>query len=95
MAKVLLYTPDALIIWRSLSNAGLKLVNRFHTFNQPIIAEALKNPNKVVALNVDRGGHWVFALRELPFGRYWVHDPWDDRKKVYSGVVGGAVISKT
>lgn len=95
LAKTLKYTSDALIIWQSLPIVGLSLVKRFYQ-TEPLttITEALKNPGKVVALNVDRGGHWVFAIRYLGFGRYWVHDPWTGTKKIYSGVVGGAIISK-
>ena len=94
LARTLDYTADALILWGSLSKIGLKLTLRFKGYNPAVIAEALKNPDKTVALNVDRGGHWVFALRDLGFGKYWVHDPWSNSKKVYGGVVGGAVISK-
>lgn len=94
LAKTLDYTADALIIWASLAKVGLKMARRFYRYDRILIADALKDPKKTVALNVDRGGHWVFALRELGFGRYWVHDPWYDRKSIYGGVVGGAVITK-
>lgn len=94
LARTLDYTPDALILWGSLPKVGLKLKQRFYGFRKDIIAAGLKDPNTTVSLNVDGGAHWVFALKELGFGRYWVHDPWYDRKSIYGGVVGGAIITK-
>lgn len=101
LAKTLDYTPDALILWGSLPKVGLKLKTRFYgnSWNgvptKTIIEEALKNPDTTVSLNVDGGAHWVFALKSLGFGKYWVHDPWYDRKSIYGGVVGGAIITKS
>ncbi len=94
LAKRLVYTPDALLVWSSLTSIGLKLDRRFYASNTAIIDEALKHPRKVVLLNVDSGAHWVSALRSLGFGTYWVHDPLTNSKKLYRGVVGGAVLSK-
>lgn len=93
LAKKLEYTPDARILWESVHRKLGISTNRFYGHRKDVIASALdpKNTNQCVALNVDNGGHWVFALRALPFNRYWVHDPWYDRKRIYSGVVGGAV----
>lgn len=94
LAKTLDYTPDALILWGSLPKVGLKLKQRFYGFRKDIIAAGLKDPNTTVSLNVDGGAHWVFALKDLGFGKYWVHDPWYNRKSIYGGVVGGAIITK-
>lgn len=95
LARTLDYTPEGYILWPSLAKIGLKLVNRFRYYDKKVISEALKNPNTTVSLNVDGGRHWVFGLRDLGFGKYWVHDPWTNSKKVYGGVVGGAVITKS
>ena len=94
LAKTLDYTPDALILWGSLPKVGLKLTQRFYGYRKDIIAAALKDPNTTVSLNVDGGAHWVFALKELGFGKYWVHDPWYNRKSIYGGVIGGAIITR-
>lgn len=94
LAQTLDYTPDGYIFWGSLEKVGLRLVNRFRNYDKNIIINGLKNPNTTVSLNVDGGRHWVFALKSLPFNKYWVHDPWTNSKKIYGGVVGGAVIGK-
>lgn len=95
LAQRLNYTVDAFILWDSLLKVGLKLKQRFDDFNKAVIAAGLKDPNTTVLLNVANGGHWVFALRSIPFtNSYLVHDPWDSRKKIYGGVVGGAIISR-
>jgi hypothetical protein len=94
LARTLDYTSDALIIWGSLPKAGLKLKQRFFGYRKDIIDAGLKDPNTTVSLNVDGGAHWVFALRSLGFGKYLVHDPWHDRRSIYGGVVGGAVITR-
>jgi hypothetical protein len=95
LAHTLDYTPDALIIWGSLPKVGLKLVKRFYA-SEPLstVLGALKDNKTTVSLNVDNGSHWVFALRYLGFGKYWVSDPWTNSKKIYGGVVGGAIITK-
>lgn len=95
LAKTLDYTPDALILWGSLPKVGLKLKQRFYGYKKDIIAAGLKDPNTTVSLNVDGGAHWVFALKAIPFtNSYLVHDPWYNRKSIYGGVVGGAIITK-
>jgi len=94
LARTLDYTPDALIIWASLPKVGLRLKQRFYGFRKDIITAGLNDHNTTVSLNVDGGAHWVFALKDLGFGKYLVHDPWHNRKSIYGGVVGGAVITK-
>lgn len=94
LARTLDYTADALILWGSLPKVGLKLKQRFFGYRKDIIEAGLKDPNTTVSLNVDGGAHWVFALRSLGFGKYLVHDPWYDRRSIYGGVVGGAVITR-
>lgn len=67
----------------------------YKELNKTLIDDALASPDKVVMLNVDSGGHWVFALKRL-FGTniFWVADPWTGTKKIYRGVVGGAVLRR-
>jgi hypothetical protein len=93
MSKIIDYTKDALILWASVSKVGLNFVWRGYTENRAIIDEALKNPKKVCLLNVDNGGHWVLGVRRLWGGMYTVIDPWTGTKKMYSGVVGFAILS--
>jgi hypothetical protein len=96
LAQRLDYTVDALILWQSLSKIGLQLKQRFYNHDKAAISAGLKDPNCTVHLNVDKGGHWVFALNAIPMtNSYWVHDPWTNSKKVYGGVVGGAIITKS
>lgn len=95
LASKLDYTADALILWGSIERETcFKLLTRFYGLKKDVIADGLKDPAKTVILNVANGGHWVFALKSLPFNQYWVYDPWNDRKTVYGGVVGGAVFLK-
>lgn len=92
-AMSLSYTQDALLIWKSINKIFQKtnFSWRFYKYDQKLIDGALKDPNKTLILHVDNGGHWVFALKRIPFtSKFWVLDPWDGKKKIYSGVVGGA-----
>lgn len=94
LASALQFTADAKIIWSSIGKAfkRFEFLLRFYTNDRAIITEALSNPNKTVLLNVDHGGHWVLAVRRLYGDTYWVADPWTGTRKIYSGVVGGAVL---
>lgn len=97
LCKKLRYTADALLIWASIAEVfpHMKFLWRFYSYDQVLIDEALKNPNKTVLLNVDSGRHWVHALSRIPFTRtFWVADPWTGTKKMYSGVIGGAILTK-
>lgn len=93
------YTLGGNIYWQSIADVfkNQKFIWRMYpsNFSQALIDEALKNPNKTVQLNVDGGRHWVFALRRIPFtSRYWVYDPWDNRRKFYTGVIGCAIMGR-
>lgn len=95
LCKKLRYTADALLLWASIGEVfkTMEFEWRFKGYDLWRIDEALKNPKKVLMLNVDSGGHWVFALRRIPLTKmFWVADPWDGKKKTYSGVVGGTVL---
>ncbi len=97
LCKKLKYTSNGYLYWSSIGEVfrTMKFEWRFYTYDQFRIDEALKNPNKTVLLNVMGGKHWVHALNRIPFTRtFWVADPIDGRRKVYSGVIGGAVLVK-
>lgn len=96
LCQELEYTKDAFIIWSSIGKVfrNIEFEWRYYYFNQLKFDEALKNPNKVLLLNVKSGGHWVFALKRMYGNTWWVADPWDGKKKLYTGAIGGAVIRK-
>ena len=96
LASSLRFTADAKILWSSIGEVfkTFEFYWRFYTNDRYIITEALNNPNKTVLLNVDNGGHWVLALRRLYGDTYWVADPWDSKRKIYSGIVGGSILSR-
>ena len=96
-AQSLSYTVDALLNWDSIKSVFVSfgLMSRVRTYNQHDIDNAIANPNTVCLLNVDQGGHWVVALSRLPLSNtYWVADPWGGKRRLYSGVVGYAVIGR-
>lgn len=94
LASALRFTADAKILWASIGEVFKTFAFhwRFYTNDRATIVEALNNPNKTVLLNVDHGGHWVLAIRRMYGDTYWVADPWTGTRKMYSGVVGGAVL---
>jgi hypothetical protein len=82
-----LYTAGGLIIWKYIEQiyTHMKFMYRYYSFNEGVIDEYLvRNPNTVVLLNVDRGYHWVFALRKVT-GGYECSDPWPfpSKNRVY------------
>jgi hypothetical protein len=94
-ARILNYTKDALILWASCVDIGLQFLKRGYKYDQLIIDEALKNPDKVCLLNVDSGGHWVLGIyRVAGTSTFWVVDPWTGSRKFYRGVVGYATLTK-
>jgi hypothetical protein len=95
-AQKLSFTNSVLLLWASIGGvfSNMTFLWREYKYTKPMISEALKNPAKTCILNVDKGGHWVLALNEIGFGKYWVCDPWDGRRKIYGGVVGCAVLKR-
>jgi len=94
LASALRFTADAKILWGSIGEVFKRFEFRwrFYSNDRQFISEAIKNQDKTVLLNVDHGGHWVLAIRRLYGDTYWVADPWTGTRKMYSGVVGGAVL---
>jgi hypothetical protein len=96
-AEDLEFTLDGRVLWASIDKLFRHMAFhwRFYSYDRNMADEALANPNKVMILNVDRGEHWVFALKRIPMtDMFWVADPWDGKKKVYRGVVGGAILKR-
>jgi hypothetical protein len=98
LAQTLSFTPDGRILWASIARVyrTMRFLWREYKNNQPMFAEALKNKDKVLLLNVDRGYHWVFARYAIPFVGYMTQDPWPypTRTRIvrHSEVVGGAIL---
>jgi hypothetical protein len=98
MAKTLEYTSDGSIIWSSLKNAKMKLVERIYGRNDAKIQEALSNPNKICILQVNNN-HWLFLLgRKLPILGYKIGDSlYGDMgytSRYRNNITGAAIISK-
>lgn len=96
LAKKLKYTDGGLLIWESIpSICNFKMALRFRSSDFVIIDEALRNPDKVCLLEVDRN-HWVVALGKIPFTKtYRIADPWFGDKALssrYGRITGGAVL---
>lgn len=103
---VFLYTKPVngkgggLIIWKQLENLfqKIKFLYRYYSFNESIIDEYLiKNPNTAVILNVDRGYHFVAALRKTQSGYRCVDSySYPAKIRIYkkSDITGFAVIVK-
>lgn len=97
LAQHLSYTKSGLILWQSLEKVlgCCKFKWRFYTFDKKLIDTAIRSKNDTVLLNVDGGHHWVVALYPIPLtNKYWVANPWTSKKEMYSGVVGGALLTR-
>lgn len=100
LAQKLLFTKDGRIIWSSIGGffRTFTFEWRFYKYEEARILEALKNPNKVVLLNISGGAHWVFGISKVPLLGYRVSDPfpYPAKKRFVSSrdIVGGAVLVK-
>jgi GH25 family lysozyme M1 (1,4-beta-N-acetylmuramidase) len=73
-----LYNSEGKMLWKQLDHILEKLnfLYRYYSFSETVIDDALiKDPNKCVILNVDRGYHWVSALKKTNLG-YTCSDPY-------------------
>jgi hypothetical protein len=95
LAHKLSFTGGGSILWGSLPSVTcLKLEKRFFGQQDALIQEALKNPRKVVLIQVENY-HWVLGLGRNLFGGYKIADPWFGDKsttKRYKNISGGAVL---
>ena len=94
-----LYTKDGLILWNNLEFRKMRFVNRFYMRDDEKIADALKDPDKAVILEVANRSHWVVGLRPTYIGdSYVVADPWSGDKcdviKRYKNITGGAYFAR-
>lgn len=94
VARTLTFTPDAKLVWSSIGKVfkTFEFLWREYSYNQDMIDEALKNPDKTCLLNVKGGNHWVLGIRRLFGTTYLVADPWTGMRKLYTGVVGCAIL---
>jgi hypothetical protein len=96
-AKLLKFTPDGLVIWSSLKEIDLKLVNRMKFRHDVIIQSALNSKDDYVALQVNNN-HWVWLIgRYIPILGYRIVDPWTGTKcytnRYKNNITGCAIIS--
>lgn len=96
-ARLLLFSSGA-VIWSSISNIGLRFVQRVFGRNDAVINEALINPNKCCLIQVNNN-HWLWLIGRLVPGRGWkVVDPWHGdicyTDRYGNNITGCAVISK-
>lgn len=97
VASKLKYT-NGLIIWKSLENIGLRLINRIRVRNDAAIRGALAANDQCVIVEVNHN-HWLWVIgRQLPGLGYRVVDPWDGRTKYTNAygnnITGCAIIGK-
>ncbi len=94
-----LYTKDGLILWKQIQNISkkIKFLWRYYRFNETIIDNYLNDPDTAITLNVDRGYHWVSALKKVS-GGYLCSDPYPypavNRKYGFDEIKGFAVLEK-
>lgn len=97
MAQHLEYTDEGYILWQSLSEVELKLLDRFYGKRDEKIKEAIKNPKKVCILQVNNN-HWVVATGVSIFGGYNIADPWygdkSTTRRYKNNITGGAILTK-
>lgn len=92
LAKKLQFTPEGLLIWGSIPKVlPFGLEKRSYKVNHEEIRASLKGFYTSVILNVHNGGHWVLAVKALPFNAYLCVDPLGGKFKIFkSGIVGSA-----
>ena len=94
MAKNLSFLVDR-VLWQSVSRElCFKFIWRFYKYDERMILDAIKEPDKACLLEIKRA-HWVVAIRKVPFG-YWVADPWSGKGGFYAtgSISGGAIFRK-
>jgi len=93
------YTKEGLIIWGNLNFKKMKFVSRERLWpSQNLLKECLKDPNRVILLEVNDGAHWVLATGFNWFGRLMCADPWMadrcDLLKRYKNITGAAIFAR-
>lgn len=84
------FTKDGLLIWSSLKNIGLQLVERVYKNDYAKIKAAYDSKDKYVILQV-RSSHWVWVVgRYIPYFGWKIADPIDGRTK-YTKTYGNQI----
>ena len=93
LAQGLEFTEEGYLVWSSLLKiTQMRLEKRLYNRDDVSIIHSLKDPKRAVILQVD-GFHWIIALKKLPFGVYWIADPWTGTKRfstAYNKITGSA-----
>ena len=105
LARSLQYTDRShplgpgLILWGSIGKVftSFEFEWRFYAYDKQRIEQGLKDPGRVVLLNVDKGAHWVFLMgKNVPLLGYKCSDPYPHPAKIRrykpSAIVGGAIL---
>ncbi len=93
------YTKDGLIVWQNLKLPKMQFLIREYGEHGENIKRALKDPQRAVLLEVNKGAHWVVALRKTLLGDdYVILDPWTGKKATakgtYHDITGAAYFGK-
>ena len=99
IARMPMFTPDGLILWTRLKYnfKTFEFEYRGYNYDKNKINEALKNPDKVVMVNVDKKAHWVFITGSyIPVFGYKVNDPFPFPSKSTrrNDIVGYAILRR-
>ncbi len=91
------YTSDGLVLWNKMSFLVMKFVLREKGRKDKNILAAIKDPNMGVLLEVNKGQHWVVAVRQAGES-YIVADPWDGKDcdviKKYFNITGASYFER-
>ena len=95
-----LYTKDGYVIWNMFTKIFkyTKFLWRYYQFDEKIADDALlKDPNKFIIFRVNKGSHWVLALKK-GFNSYVClnpyHFPARSQTYAFKGIDGMAVFCK-
>lgn len=91
------YTMDGLVLWKTMNFKKMRFVVREYGRKDKNIQAALKDPDMGVLLEVNKGQHWVLAVKANKTG-YTVVDPFmgDDCDviKRYHNITGAAYFER-
>lgn len=97
--KKLKYTSGGLLIWSSLPNIGMKLVQRVYRNDYNKLKSVYYSSDKYAILQVN-SNHWVWVIgRYIPYLGWKIADPWTGTKtytnRYGNKITGFAVVSKS
>jgi len=96
------FTRDGLVLWWNFKFDKMKFKERLHGNTETLMRKAkevLKDPEKVMLLQVNSGAHWVLAYSTKMFSRdLGIADPWYGKVvpclKTYHNITGGAIFER-